>query len=299
MSVTAPRGSIPVSSVLVSENRDNENKVLNFTKKYFSCTTVWLTLLAAGLCVFTPLAFHYALPIEAIFTINSVALASMATIGIIYKKEISYEIGLLEVLMRNKFQPKKWAWYSQVDDHIILGAFPLKNKGHMRELRNLAKEKKGLAVLSVVERWEMEKETPFSSPVKPQDWKRNGVQQCIIEAEDHVPLSLKALEKAVRFIHEQVKMDKMVYIHCKAGKARSATALACYYMFKNNFNPQQAIEFVEKKRQIVALRKKSKQARLEEFHAITCPKLKRQLLPQLSFFGMLYGFFKFLRKTLS
>ncbi len=279
MSIITPTKNISRVPLLPTcEKKDNENKVLNFTKKYFSCPTVWLTLLAIGITIFTPLAFHFLLPTAEIFIIDGVALASMATIAAIYKKQLLFETDLYSSLIYNKFVPQKWSWYTPLDNNIILGAMPLKTNGHLEELINFAKGKEKLAILTLAEPWEIEKETPFSSYVKPKDWERNKVKQLIIETKDHVPLSLEKIEEAVRFIQTQVKQGKKVYVHCKGGRGRSATALVCYYMIKNGWTPKQAMEFIKEKRS-VTLYKKSKQVRIKEFYEQIYPTMRREQLP--------------------
>jgi len=42
------------------------------------------------------------------------------------------------------------------------------------------------------------------------------------------------LKKGVKFILEHREKDECVYVHCKAGRTRSATLVACYIMTVGN-----------------------------------------------------------------
>lgn len=275
--IPSPTGGINRVFPICSKNKKNAdskaNKIVNFVKKILSSPTFWTTaigLLGLGLCI-------SAIANPALSTtflgIGITSLVSSLAVGLLFKKEIKYEISFWNVLYRNKFHSTKWPWYSKIDDNIYLGAMPLKNKGHIDKLTDLAKsEGKKLAILSVLEPWEMQREPLLISPVTPKDWQEKKVEQKTIAATDFVPPTLTQLEEGVRFIQNKVKEGKKVYIHCKAGRGRSATTLACYYMIQNNCPPPKAIEFIEKKRPIVTLYKKPKQIRLQEFFEKISPK---------------------------
>ena len=64
-----------------------------------------------------------------------------------------------------------------------------------------------------------------------QDWADWGVDQLRLRTVDfnNVP-SQEKLKAGVEFIEETKQSGKSVYVHCKAGRGRSATLVACYLM---------------------------------------------------------------------
>lgn len=56
-----------------------------------------------------------------------------------------------------------------------------------------------------------------------------------------------------------------VYVHCKAGRTRSATLVGCYLMRKNNWTPEQAVRHMRDRRPHVLLHTKQWEA-LRLFH---------------------------------
>jgi atypical dual specificity phosphatase len=56
-----------------------------------------------------------------------------------------------------------------------------------------------------------------------------------------------------------------VYVHCKAGRTRSATLVGCYLMMKNGWTPEQAVEHMRKCRSHILIHNAQWKA-LREFH---------------------------------
>lgn len=54
--------------------------------------------------------------------------------------------------------------------------------------------------------------------------------------------------KGVAASHElnDTNAQGTVYVHCKAGRTRSATLVGCYLMKKNGWSPEQAVEHMRK-----------------------------------------------------
>lgn len=51
-----------------------------------------------------------------------------------------------------------------------------------------------------------------------------------------------------------------VYVHCKAGRTRSATLVGCYLMRKNNWTPEQAVQHMRDRRPHILLHTKQWEA---------------------------------------
>lgn len=56
-----------------------------------------------------------------------------------------------------------------------------------------------------------------------------------------------------------------VYVHCKAGRTRSATLVGCYLMMKNGWSPEQAVEHMKNCRSHILIHNAQWKA-LKEFH---------------------------------
>ena len=61
----------------------------------------------------------------------------------------------------------------------------------------------------------------------------------------------KYLDAITEFIHKSLKSSKRVFVHCYAGKQRSATVICAYIMKYLGFSYSEATELVQKKRLII------------------------------------------------
>lgn len=79
--------------------------------------------------------------------------------------------------------------------------------------------------------------------------------------------SVEKLLKGVTFINGIVEDDPeaSIYVHCKAGRTRSATLVGCYLMAKNGWSPEEAVEAMRQKRPHILLHSKQWEA-LRTFH---------------------------------
>ncbi len=103
-------------------------------------------------------------------------------------------------------------WWDYVDEGVILGARPL-----TRDLANLYQE--GVrAVINMCQE--------FPGPVL--EYKKLGIEQLWLPTIDFQPPSLEHVSQGVDFIQKVVERGDKVYVHCKAGRARSATVVLCW-----------------------------------------------------------------------
>jgi len=266
-----------LSSRVATEDQKAESlpsRIYKAAKSIFTSPTFWVGFLGVSLLALTCLYIATAVSPAIILTSSIVDIATVASIAIANKKQIKYEISLANTILFNKLNKTRWPWHTKLDDDIYLGAIPLKSRGHLEEIKKLG-SKKGIAILSMVEPFEMQKNTIFSSPVSVDDWKRAGISQLSIPSVDFEAPSIQDLQRAVDFIQEQIKAGKKVYIHCKAGRGRSASAAAAYYIVKNKWSVKRAIAFIKEKRPFVSLDKQSKIDRLceyEEYHKLHAQK---------------------------
>lgn len=95
---------------------------------------------------------------------------------------------------------------------------------------------------------------------------------------DHSVPTLAQLRMGAAFVHEAVRADKKVLIHCHAGVGRSALLCACYLVHAG-MSADEAWEAVRSKRTRAFLNAKQRAA-LEEFSALVeQERLERATLP--------------------
>jgi hypothetical protein len=104
------------------------------------------------------------------------------------------------------------------------------------------------AVLSVTEIFENNTEGYIYSPIMPSDWKKANVKHYQIPSSDYCTMHLEQIQKAVEFIHWNIKNNRTIYVHCKSGKSRSFLVVLCYLIKYLGYNCFDAINHVKSKR---------------------------------------------------
>ncbi|XP_067010838.1 phosphatidylglycerophosphatase and protein-tyrosine phosphatase 1 isoform X1 [Anabrus simplex] len=135
-------------------------------------------------------------------------------------------------------------WYDRIDDLVLLGALPPK-----RMVPQLLKENVK-AVVSMNQSYEL-----MICMNRKEDWERNNIEFLQLSTVDMfaAPTQEKLL-KGVAFINKFEGSGGSVYVHCKAGRSRSAVLVGCYLMQKYGWNPEEAASFMMAKRHQVSLR---------------------------------------------
>jgi len=105
-------------------------------------------------------------------------------------------------------------WWDRIDPHVIVGAYPF-----ARDVAGLVTQ----GVRAVVNTCE-----EYQGPHVEYD--RFGIEQLRIPTTDFTHPRLSDIELAVDFVQQHVARGDTVYIHCKAGRARSATVALCWLM---------------------------------------------------------------------
>lgn len=160
-----------------------------------------------------------------------------------------YKISLVFTLAKNYFAPTTCAWWNRIDrTNIILGAIPLENKGHHEKIALESSKNGKFAVLTLLEPFEIYTQGYFSKPVTTATWEALGAEHKIIEAEDFNPLTQDQIKEAVKFLIKQDNEGVTTYVHCKAGRGRSATAVVCFLMKKFQLTAEDAKEKVRESR---------------------------------------------------
>ena len=138
-------------------------------------------------------------------------------------------------------------WWNRIDERVVLGALPFRGE-HAKQL--IAEEKIG-AVVSMNEDYELRL---FSN--QGPEWNELGVEFLQLATTDifEAP-SAEKLKRGVDFIHKmrQERPDSSIYVHCKAGRTRSATLVGCYLMDQYRISPEEAVNLMKEKRPHILL----------------------------------------------
>ena len=116
----------------------------------------------------------------------------------------------------------KWRrWWDAVDDHLILGAVPFR-----RDVKKLRE----LGVTGVVNMCE-----EYAGPIA--EYQSLGIEQLWLPTTDfHHPLA-DHVDAGAEFIEKHAQCQGITYVHCKAGRARSATIVLWWLVRFRGLSP--------------------------------------------------------------
>ncbi len=124
------------------------------------------------------------------------------------------------------------SWWSRVDEHLIVGAWPFAS-----DVKAMHNE----GVRAVVNTCE-----EYVGPVT--EYQKYGIEQFHMPTTDFTHPALADIKKAVEFIQTHVAKGETVYVHCKAGRARSATVALCWLMKYRQLSGREAQNLLLSKR---------------------------------------------------
>lgn len=166
-------------------------------------------------------------------------------------KKLKYEVSLAYT----KYSAAD-RWWNKIEPlNLYLGALPLENKGHLQAICDL----KVTHVLSMVEDFEM-KEGWFNTPVKQETWKAHGIEAKQIQAVDCEPLKVEELEEGVEYLARNLAQGATLYVHCKAGRGRSASVVIGYLMKYHHLSFDDALARVKEQRPQISLNTQQRKA---------------------------------------
>ena len=123
-------------------------------------------------------------------------------------------------------------WWDEIDDCIVLGAIPfssdvssLKKLG-VRCIINLCAESEGPVHL----------------------YKKHNIDYFALPTPDFTCPSIENIEKGVSIIEQYKDKDVKIYVHCKAGRGRSATIVFCWLVCTRKYSLEDAMELLISKR---------------------------------------------------
>jgi atypical dual specificity phosphatase len=116
------------------------------------------------------------------------------------------------------------AWWNEIDSDVILGARPFRS-----DIPKLA----AAGVKNIVNTCE-------EFPGFTADYKQARIDQLYVPAIDFTHPTRESIDEAVQYIDRAVAAGNKVYIHCKAGRGRSATVAICWLMHSRGMTLEQA-----------------------------------------------------------
>ncbi len=110
-------------------------------------------------------------------------------------------------------------WWHEISSDVVLGAIPLIH--HVEQLKV-----QGIThVVTLLEEFELER--GIAHPATAALWLKSGIKHFHIPVKDFQPVPTEAIQNVVAFMQEIRRVDRLpkFYIHCKAGRGRSATVV--------------------------------------------------------------------------
>lgn len=123
-------------------------------------------------------------------------------------------------------------WWDRIDEHLVLGALPL-----ARDVSQFQAE----GITGVINTCE-----EYAGPQ--QAYERAGIEQLRLPTVDFTHPSLESVKRGVAFIDDHAAKEGAVYLHCKAGRARSATIAICWLVASKGITLEDAQQLLLEKR---------------------------------------------------
>ncbi|XP_037553649.1 phosphatidylglycerophosphatase and protein-tyrosine phosphatase 1 [Nematolebias whitei] len=151
-------------------------------------------------------------------------------------------------------------WFDRVDGTVLLGALPFRSM-----TKQLVETENVRGVVTMNEEFETKY---FCNSAE--EWRAAGVEQLRLSTVDltGVP-SLENLHSGVEFVLQHRQRGTSVYVHCKAGRSRSATLAAAYLIRLHNCTPEEACQRLASVRPHILVRSAQLEM-LRKYHKEVC-----------------------------
>lgn len=123
-------------------------------------------------------------------------------------------------------------WWDRIDETMIVGALPMES-----DVPKMAAD----GVVAVVNTCD-----EYAGPERA--YQKHGIHQLRVPTVDFTHPTLETVTQAVDFIEKESAAGGTVYVHCKAGRARSATVAMCWLLKNRGMTPEQAQALLLEKR---------------------------------------------------
>ncbi|XP_034722983.1 phosphatidylglycerophosphatase and protein-tyrosine phosphatase 1 [Etheostoma cragini] len=124
-------------------------------------------------------------------------------------------------------------WFDRVDETVVLGALPFRSL-----TKQLVETENVRGVITMNEEYETKY---FCNSAE--EWRAAGVEQLRLSTVDFTGVpTLENLRLGVEFALQHRGRGSSVYVHCKAGRSRSATMAAAYLIRLHSCTPEEACQ---------------------------------------------------------
>ncbi|CDS03063.1 hypothetical protein LRAMOSA00465 [Lichtheimia ramosa] len=123
-----------------------------------------------------------------------------------------------------------WSWYNRIDQHVLIGALPTPT-----HIKQLSSRERVVGIINLCAEF----------PGYHHLYDELGIQQIRLITSDFTIPSYDNIEQGVDSILKIIQQEddqRCVYIHCKAGRGRSAAIAICYLLRVYQLNPSEAQE---------------------------------------------------------
>lgn len=121
-------------------------------------------------------------------------------------------------------------WFHEITDKLLIGAIPLKNKGHLKELA----EKDITHVISIVDRRLMEYVGILHEPVNKDDYKEVGIEHRLYPSKQGDSLHVALIESIVEEVGkiQSSSKDARILLHGGIDSSKARIIAACLFVKK-------------------------------------------------------------------
>lgn len=117
-----------------------------------------------------------------------------------------------------------WRRWNVLDEHVLIGGLPTRG-----DVERLAAAGVG-AVINLCEEFDGHE----------RDFARRGLAYLRLPTLDYHSPAVADLERGVAFIERHARDGRRVYVHCKAGRKRSAVLALCWLIASRGLTPDEA-----------------------------------------------------------
>lgn len=184
--------------------------------------------------------------------IYKVIMLAAAAARVLFYPTLAYNVVMEKVSSRH--------WFNRIDDTVLLGALPFRSM-----TKELVEQEHVRGVVTMNEDYETQY---FCNSAT--EWQSAGVEQLVLSTVDltGVP-SLADLHRGVEFTLRLREEGSSVYVHCKAGRSRSATMVAAYLIKLHRVSPEEACSRLFSIRPHILIRS-AQMDMLRTFHQDVC-----------------------------